>query len=141
MKSVKKYFILLTLISLVAMAIMPAISANASQTYFIYRNQAIQYTLDPGDTITVYYCPDGRTATLEMSSNAFNWWMEDPFTTITIYTSPDNYCGANARWYELRTFLFDPHTQRFGLALGQGLYKFVIRNRNGVSDLPRLRIY
>lgn len=102
----------------------------------IERGEEKGWFLDPGDTLTVYYYPDGSTCTMAWKDNWFYWIMNNPFSTINTYCAS----GINGPWYHLYSDYVGPYYESHYLPLLSGVYKFEIHNyRNG--DMVYLKIY
>ena len=108
----------------------------ATITDNIYRGQEKGWFLDPGDTLVVYYYPDGSSSTVAWKNNWFYWVNNEPFTTINIYCAP----SSGGPWSWMYVSSVAPYYKSLPLLLNEGAYKFEIKNYTK-GDTVYLKVY
>ncbi|PIP24884.1 MAG: hypothetical protein COX34_01825 [Candidatus Nealsonbacteria bacterium CG23_combo_of_CG06-09_8_20_14_all_36_12] len=134
MKGMRMMFLVLALVlvaSLVVGLFTPAkVEASATRIDVIYRGQERGWFLSPGDTLVVFYYPDGRPSTVEWKQPFLSYLLNGrPFVVGSIYWSRYTvYSGATLiAWMHLYNGSVDGLSQHFSLPYGGGVYKFVIQ--------------
>lgn len=102
----------------------------------ICRGQEKGWFLDPGDTLIVYYYPDGSSSTVAWKNNWFYWLTNEPYTTINIYCAS----SSGGPWSWMYVSSVAPYYKNLPLFLSKGAYKFEIKNYIK-GDTVYLKVY
>lgn len=93
------------------------------QTATISRGQTKVWPINPGDTLTVYYNPDGRPCTVIWWDMWYYNWFRRPYTTMNMFG------GYRNVWNLIYTSAVQPIHYSWQLYLGQGTQcKIVFKN-------------
>lgn len=131
-KNVSRIVMVMLVLGIISLATAEA----ASRSDVISRGQEKGWFLDPGDILTVYYYPNGRSSTVAWKNNWFYWLNNDPSTYINIYCAS----GSNGPWYWMYVDSVAPYYRSLPLWLSKGAYKFVIKNYTK-GDIVVLKVY